>query len=97
MLLMVADPHPRVLGPQLATAHRTSAACPPLSSFLGDDPRPGAETVGQALTRHRKGQGLSQKELAAELTVDPSTLAKWDEMNGLQSGGTSSACKRSLE
>lgn len=46
--------------------------------FLGYDPRPAPKTLGQALRRHRTGQGVSQKELANQLKVDPSTLARWE-------------------
>lgn len=51
---------------------------PAIVDFLGYDPRPQPTTIGQALIRHREGQGLSQREFAAQLGVDPSTLAKWE-------------------
>jgi transcriptional regulator with XRE-family HTH domain len=52
--------------------------CPSIIRFLGYDPRDLAETIGQALKRHREGKGISQKELARHVGVDPSTLAKWE-------------------
>ncbi len=51
---------------------------PAIIRFLGYDPRPEAQSVGQALKRHREGHGLTQNQLAAILNVDPSTLAKWE-------------------
>lgn len=38
---------------------------PKIIRFLGYDPRPAAETIGATLIRHRQGQGMSQKTLAA--------------------------------
>ena len=54
--------------------------------FLGYDPRPVPNTIGEALVRHRTGQGMSPKELAAKLSVDPTTLARW-ERGERQPGG----------
>jgi transcriptional regulator with XRE-family HTH domain len=51
---------------------------PGIIRFLGYDPRPGPETIGEALRRYRHGQGLSQQELAVRLGVDPGTLARWE-------------------
>lgn len=51
---------------------------PAIVVFLGYDPRPEPRTLGQGLKRHRKGLGMSQKELAGFLGVDPSTLAQWE-------------------
>lgn len=59
---------------------------PRVVAFLGYDPRPDSATVGEALVRHRKGQGLSQRELAAILSVDPSTLAKWEREDRIPAG-----------
>jgi transcriptional regulator with XRE-family HTH domain len=51
---------------------------PAIMNFLGWDPRPACRTVGEALKRYRTGRGISQKELAGLLKVDPSTVAKWE-------------------
>lgn len=47
--------------------------------FLGCDPRPAAESVGQALVRWRQSRGMSQEELAGQLEVDPGTLARSEQ------------------
>jgi hypothetical protein len=54
--------------------------------FLGYDPRPQAKSVGKALVRLREGQGMSQKELAVMLRVDPSTLARWEREERVPAG-----------
>jgi transcriptional regulator with XRE-family HTH domain len=51
---------------------------PGIIRFLGYDPRPKATTIGDQLKRHREGQGVTQKELARHLGVDPATLAGWE-------------------
>ena len=60
---------------------KTSPALPWLPSiigFLGYDPRLVPDDIGQRLRHHRQGKGVSQKELAGELCVDPGTLARWE-------------------
>jgi transcriptional regulator with XRE-family HTH domain len=59
---------------------------PKIIAFLGYDPRPPAEGVGPALVAWRQGRGLSQRELAARLEVDPSTLAKWERGERMPKG-----------
>lgn len=51
---------------------------PGVIRFLGYDPRPEPVTIGERLVWQREGFGLSQKEMASQLRVDPSTLAKWE-------------------
>ena len=51
---------------------------PAIIGFLGYDPRPQPTNVGERLARLRKSRGLSQKDLAQQLSIDPSTLAKWE-------------------
>ena len=51
---------------------------PAIIDFLGYDPLPQANTVSEQLVRQRTSLGLSQKESAERLGVDPSTLAKWE-------------------
>jgi transcriptional regulator with XRE-family HTH domain len=53
-------------------------AWPAIIAFLEYDPRPAPATSGQRLKQHREGHGLSQKAFAAVLSVDPSTLARWE-------------------
>ena len=52
---------------------------PRIIQFLGYDPRPEAATPGQALRRWRRGSGLSQRQLAERLGVDPKTLRWWEQ------------------
>ncbi len=42
--------------------------------FLDYDPRPQGKTLGERLRRTRQTLGLSQKELARDLGIDPSTV-----------------------
>ena len=46
--------------------------------FLGYNPLPTGATIAEQLVAHRKARGLTQKNFACELEVDPSTLAKWE-------------------
>jgi transcriptional regulator with XRE-family HTH domain len=53
---------------------------PRIIEFLGyapDDTKP--ETLGQRIVAFRRLRGLTQKELAQRLGVDPSTLAGWEQ------------------
>jgi len=54
--------------------------------FLGYNPLPTGETIGERLVSHRKSHGLTQKEFAHELGVDPSTLARWERDERKPSG-----------
>ena len=51
---------------------------PAIIDFVGYNPLPAANTVAEKLVRQRTSLGLSQKESAECLGVDPSTLAKWE-------------------
>ena len=53
-------------------------ALPRVLKFLGYDPRETDESMGGQLVRARQALGMSQKELAHFLRVDPSTLSKWE-------------------
>ncbi len=46
--------------------------------FLGYDPRPDPETLGERIRAARRRQGISQEELARRLGIDPSTVAAWE-------------------
>ncbi|MDR3405065.1 MAG: helix-turn-helix transcriptional regulator [Chthoniobacter sp.] len=46
--------------------------------FLGFDPFPKGDTMAHRLVNHRKALGITQKEFAKQLKVDPSTLARWE-------------------
>lgn len=51
---------------------------PAILGFLGDDPRPTPQTIGEKLIAYRSGKGWARPKLAAVLIVDPSTLARWE-------------------
>lgn len=51
---------------------------PAVIRFLGYDPLPPATTMGERLVRRRTVLGMTQKEAARELRVDPGTLARWE-------------------
>ena len=51
---------------------------PAIIDFLGYDPLPEGNGWGERLVRQRTALGLTQKESAQRLGVDPSTLAKWE-------------------
>lgn len=61
---------------------------PKVIEFMGHDPRPEPEagSVSQALVRYRLRRGISQRQLATSLRVDPSTLAKWERGIRVPSG-----------
>ena len=46
--------------------------------FLGFNPLSGGGTIAERLVAHRKSRGITQKELAREIGVDPGTLARWE-------------------
>jgi transcriptional regulator with XRE-family HTH domain len=51
---------------------------PAIIEFLGHDPRSQGQTLGECLVSFRKGRGWSQKRLADELRIDPTTLSRWE-------------------
>ena len=51
---------------------------PAVIQFLGYNPLPEAKSWGGRIVRQRATLGLSQKEAALEIGVDPGTLAKWE-------------------
>jgi transcriptional regulator with XRE-family HTH domain len=46
--------------------------------FLGFNPLSTGSTTAERLVLHRKARGITQKEFARKIGVDPSTLAKWE-------------------
>ena len=71
---------------------------PAIIGFLGyNNPLPAAHTLSGQLVRQRKGLGLSQKESAERLGVDPSTLAKWERGEREPAGGFLERVKRFLD
>lgn len=51
---------------------------PVVIDWLGYDPRPSEGTLGARLRRLRTARGLSHRQLASVLRVDPSTLISWE-------------------
>ena len=51
---------------------------PAIICFLGYNPLPSANALSEQLVRQRTSMGMSQKEAARQIGVDPSTLAKWE-------------------
>ncbi|PKO18729.1 transcriptional regulator [candidate division BRC1 bacterium HGW-BRC1-1] len=51
---------------------------PLIIEFLGYDPNPAPQTLGEKLIHCQRVLGLSRKRLAAELGVDESTLRDWE-------------------
>jgi DNA-binding transcriptional regulator YiaG len=54
-------------------------------TFLGYDWRLSDGTFGDRVRNARTGRGLSIRQLAAALGVDPSTLARWEANDGMPS------------
>ena len=46
--------------------------------FLGFNPFQNGDTMAHRLVNHRKARGMTQKEFASQIGVDPSTLARWE-------------------
>ena len=61
---------------------RTRAAAvrhwPAILAFLGYDPRPAADTFGARVRAAREAEGLSERELARQLGLDPATVGAWE-------------------
>ncbi len=70
---------------------------PAIIGFLGYNPLPEADTLGERLVRHRTSLGLSQKEAARRLGVDPSTLARWERGEREPAGGLLGRAERFLD
>lgn len=51
---------------------------PAILKFLGYDPRPTPESLGERLIHARETMGLSRRQLAARLDVDEGSLAHWE-------------------
>ena len=51
---------------------------PAILRYLGYDPRPAPEGFGGRLRAAREAEGLSERELARRLGLDPGTLAAWE-------------------
>ncbi len=54
-----------------------------LIHFLGYDPIPTTEDIPSRVKTIRRRLGISQKELASILEVDPATVQKWEDGKGI--------------
>lgn len=51
---------------------------PQIIAFLGYDPNPEPQTIGQKLLAYRRKLGMSRKAMAKSLLVDEVTLWRWE-------------------
>ncbi len=68
------------------TSNPEIGCMPAVIRFLGYNPLPPATNLAEQLLRRRTTLGLSQKESAACLGVDPGTLAKWERSERVPKG-----------
>ena len=54
--------------------------------FCGFNPLQNGDTLAQRLVNRRKALGITQKNLARRIGVDPSTLAKWERAERIPTG-----------
>ena len=64
---------------------------PAIIAFLGYNPLPEAKTLAERLVRRRTTLGMSQKEAAARIGVDPATSARWQRRERRADGRDGSA------
>jgi DNA-binding transcriptional regulator YiaG len=73
------------------------AYMPAVIEFLGYNPLPVVERLGAQLVQRRTALGLTQKELAKRLGVDPGTLARWERGEREPAGRFAESVKRLLD
>jgi transcriptional regulator with XRE-family HTH domain len=59
---------------------------PKVVEFLGFNPLQKCDTLAQQMVSHRKSFGITQKEFARKLGVDPSTLGRWERRERAPTG-----------
>jgi len=69
---------------------------PAIIRFLGYNPLPPANGLGGRLVRQRTTLGLSQKEAARRIGVDPGTLGKWERGEREPTGKLAARAERFL-
>ena len=69
---------------------------PAIIGFLGYNPLPKPQTLAEQLVQARKIQGLSQKEMAKRLGVDPSALARRERGERKTTGRRGAGPRRGL-
>lgn len=56
---------------------------PEIVKFLGYDPSPlDVKTLSEKVLKYQKSHGMSQKELAKRLGIDPTTLSRIERKSG---------------
>ena len=55
-----------------------SSVWPKIVAFLGYNPLPEPESLGEQIAQSRKLRGLSQRAFAKQLGVDQGTLVRWE-------------------
>ena len=70
---------------------------PKLIDFLGYEPvlATATRTGGGAIVQFRRSRGISQRELARLLGIDPTTLARWEKGQSWPAGMLLSRIQRS--
>ena len=63
---------------ELGRTEPEGQSIPGILDFLGTDPRPLGEGFPERLRRAREALGLTQRQLATRLGVDPSTVWSWE-------------------
>gem|GEM_PF-3056129 len=57
---------------------------PAIREFLGYDLAPNEpKTLGEKLLKYRRDQGMTQKELARQIGIDPGTLSRLERNHGM--------------
>jgi transcriptional regulator with XRE-family HTH domain len=69
---------------------------PAIIRFLGYNPLPSSHTWAERLVQGRTAMGLTQKEAAGRMGVDPGTLARWERGEREPTGAFATAAKRFL-
>lgn len=81
---------------EASTARPEIRYMPAIIRFLGYNPLPEAKSPAGQLVRHRTTLGLSQKEAAQRLGIDPGTLARWERGERTPEGVLATRAERFL-
>ena len=73
------------------------AYMPAIMRFLGYNPLPASTKWSDRLTNYRRALGISQKEAARRIGVDPSTLARWERAEREPAGNFAARALRVVE
>lgn len=67
---------------EAGTRRPTVRHYPAIADYLGYCPYEGANSLGKKIALHRTYLGLSKKDLARALEVDPGTISRWEADKG---------------